>query len=146
MAEDKFSALWLAFRGKGGRERDRVIVGIAAAFAHVAAADGTVDASETQRFLDVVRGSRLAGSDDATTQELSGAFDALVAARLAAPEQGSAECLRVLSELGLDPMRREIIWSATQAALLADSRLGSEERRAEDQIRGALGARAAARR
>lgn len=146
MAEPEFSALWLAFRGKGGRERDRVIVGVAAAFAHIAAADGKVDETETQRFLDVVRGSRLAGGDDATTVELSRAFVALAAARLAAPEQGRAECVRVLTELGLDPMRREIIWSAAQAALLADAQLAVGERRAEDEIREALGIRASSRR
>jgi tellurite resistance protein len=146
MAEPEFSALWLAFRGQGGRARDRVIVGVAAAFAHIAAADGKVDPSETQRFLDVVRGSRLAGADDATTKDLSGAFDALVTARLADPERGRAECVRVLTDLGLDPMRREIIWSATTAALLADAQVGAGERAAEQEIREALGIRAPARR
>lgn len=146
MAESEFAALWRAFRGKDGRERDRVIVGVAAAFAHVAAADGDVDAAETQRFLDVVRGSRLAASDPATLAQLAGAFDALVAARLAAPDRGREECLRVLAEQGLDPARSEIIWSAAHAALLADAQLGAEELRAETEIREALRIRAAARR
>jgi tellurite resistance protein len=144
MMERDFSALWLAFRGKGGRERDRVIVGVAAVFAHVSAADGRIDESETQRFLDVVRGSRLAESDAATMDELSRAFEALTVARLRAPELGRAECVRVLTELGLDPMRREIIWSAARAALVADAQLGAEERRAEEEIRAALGIRVGA--
>jgi len=146
MAEPEFSALWLAFRGKDGRERDRVIVGVAAAFVHVAAADGRVDDSETQRFVDVVRGSRLVSGDDATTAELVRAFRAVVTARLSAPERGRAECLRVLAELGLDSVRRDMIWSAAQAALLADAQLGDGERRAQDEIRQALGVRAAASR
>lgn len=142
MAEAHFPALWLAFRGAGGRQRDRVIVGVAAAFAHIVTADGVVQSSETQRFVDVVRGSRLAAEDAATLQELSQAFAALVSARLSAPELGRAECLRVLSELGLDPMRRELIWSAAKAALLADAQLGASERAAEEEIRAALGIRA----
>jgi tellurite resistance protein len=142
MVERDFSALWLAFRGKGGRERDRVVVGVAAAFAHISVADGRVERSETQRFVDVVRGSRLAGADAATTDELCRAFEALVAVCLEAPAEGRAECLRVLSELGMDPMRREIVWSAAQAALLADAQLGAEERAAEGEIRDALGLRA----
>ncbi len=111
---------------------------MAAAFAHIVVADGKVDESETQRFLDVVRGSRLASPDESTSEELARAFDAVVAARLAAPEGGRAECLRVLTDFGLDPMRSEIIWSAAQAALLADAQLGPEELRAENEIREAL--------
>lgn len=146
MAEAELAALWAAFRGKNGRERDRVIVGVAAAFLHIVAADGEVDEHETQRFLDVVRGSRLAAADDATTAELSRAFQAVVDARLAAPAAGRTECLRVLAEQGLDPMRREIIWSAAQAALVADARLAAEEGQAAEEIREALGVRATSRR
>lgn len=145
MAEPKFAALWQAFRGKGGRERDRVVVGMAAAFALVAVADGRVDATETARFLDVVRGSRLAAADAVTSQDLASAFDALVGALLAAPEPGKAECLRVLSDFGFDPMRSEIIWSAASAALLADAQLPAAERRAETEIRDALRIRPAGR-
>jgi tellurite resistance protein len=145
MAEPDFSALWRAFRGEGGRARDRVLVGVAAAFVHVVAADGDVRESESQRFLDVVRGSRLASADEKTSEELSAAFSALVAARFEAPEVARAECLKVLSELGLDPMRREIVWSAAQAALLADAELGPQERVAEREIRSALGLGSGAR-
>lgn len=138
MAALDFSALWRAFRGKDGRERDRVVVGVAAAFALIAVADGRVDATEVERFLDVVRGSRLAAADTATRQELARSFDALVAALFAAPEAGKAECLRVLSDFGFDPMRSEIIWSAASAALVADAQLPAAERQAEQEIRDAL--------
>ena len=83
MSEPDFSALWQAFRGK---DRDRVIVGVAAAFALVAAANGALDAAETQRFLDVVRGSRLAPGDAATEQQLAKAFDDLARTLLARPD------------------------------------------------------------
>lgn len=138
MAELDFSALWQAFRGKDGRERDRVVVGVAAAFALIAVADGRVDATEVERFLDVVRGSRLAAADTRTRQELARSFDALVAALFARPEAGKAECLRVLSDFGFDPMRSEIIWSAASAALVADAQLPASERQAESEIRDAL--------
>jgi tellurite resistance protein len=129
------SGLWGAFRGK---DRDRVIVGIAAAFALVAIADGYVDASETERFLDVVRGSRLAPSDPATTAALTAAFEALTRAMLASGEVGRAEALRVLGDFGFDAARSEIIWSATRSALVADARLDAAEHAAAAEIRAAL--------
>ena len=135
MSEPDFSALWQAFRGK---DRDRVIVGVAAAFALVAAANGALDAAETQRFLDVVRGSRLAPGDAATEQQLAKAFDDLARTLLARPELGRSESLRVLSDFGFDPMRSEIIWSATRAALVADAALDPEEGAAALEIRAAL--------
>jgi tellurite resistance protein len=135
MLEPDFASLWAAFKSK---DRDRVIVGVAAAFAHVAAADGSIDASETQRFLDVVRGSRLAPTDAATSDQLASAFRQLTNAMLAAPELGRSETLRVLSDFGFDPMRSEIIWSATGAALVADAALDSGEQRAAEEIRLAL--------
>jgi tellurite resistance protein len=142
MAEPEFSVLWAAFRAT---DRDRVIVGVAAAFAHVAAANGAVDASETSRFLDIVSGSRLAPSDAATREQLSRAFEALAHAIVERPELGRAECLRVLGDFGFDPMRSEIVWSATRAALVADAALDAEERRAADEIRLALRLAAGAR-
>jgi tellurite resistance protein len=134
-----FAALWAAFRAK---DRDRVIVGVAAAFAHVAAANGTLEATETERFLDVVRGSRMAPADSATRAQLAAAFEALTRAMLADRELGRREALRVLSDFGFDPMRGEIIWSATGAALVADAQLDSAERRASEEIRRALRVRA----
>ena len=138
MAEPDFSALWAGLRGAHGKDRDRVIVGVAAAFALVAAANGQLDASETARFLDVVRGSRLAPWDSATAAQLASAFEALARAMLESPELGQRESLRVLSDFGFDPMRSEIIWSATRAALVADGKLDPAERRAELEIRAAL--------
>jgi len=142
MEDPDFSASWSAFRGK---DRDRVIVGVAAAFAHVAVANGAVDASETARFLDVVRGSRLAPSDSATSDELARAFDALTRAMLARPELGRTEALRVLGDFGFDPTRSEIIWSATGAALVADAQLDAAERVAAAEIRVALRIRSSER-
>ena len=135
MEDPEFSGLWGAFRGKG---RDRVIVGVAAAFAHVAVANGHVADAETARFLDVVRGSRLAPSDSATSAELARAFDALGRAMLARPELGRAEALRVLGDFGFDPMRSEIVWSATRSALVADAQLEPAEQRAAGEIQAAL--------
>jgi tellurite resistance protein len=135
MADSEFSALWGAFRGK---DRDRVIVGVAAAFAHVASSNGHVAAAEAERFIDVVRGSRLAPADAATSAELARAFDALGQAMLARPEAGRAEALRVLGEFGFDPVRREIIWSASCSALVADAQLDAAERRAAEEIQAAL--------
>ena len=140
MDDPDFSALWAAFRSK---DRDRVIVGVAAAFAHVAAANGEVEPAETARFLDVVRGSRLAPADSATFEQLSQAFEALARAMLASPERGRSESLRVLGDFGFDPMRSEIIWSAARAALVADSELDPAERSAAEEIRVALRIRAA---
>jgi tellurite resistance protein len=142
MEDPEFSALWGAFRGK---DRDRVIVGVAAAFAHVAASNGHVAATETARFLDVVRGSRLAPPDTATSDQLARAFDALGQAMLLRPELGRAEALRVLEEFGFDPMRREIIWSATRSALVADAQLDASEQRAAGEIQSALQIRRSAR-
>jgi tellurite resistance protein len=138
MEDPEFSALWSAFRAK---DRDRVIVGVAAAFAHVAVSNGDVADAETARFIDVVRGSRLAPSDNSTTAELARAFDALGRAMLAHPEQGRAEALRVLGDFGFDPMRREIIWSATRSALVADAQLDAAEQQAAVEIRAALSIR-----
>ena len=138
MAEPDFSALWAGFRGNKAKDRDRVIVGVAAAFALVAAANGKLEQSETARFLDVVRGSRLAPSDSAVAAELASAFESLAHAMLQSPELGRSESLRVLSDFGFDPMRSEIIWSATRAALVADGQLDADERRAEQEIRAAL--------
>lgn len=135
MEDPEFSALWRAFRSK---DRDRVIVGVAAAFAHVAVANGEVEASETSRFLDIVSHSRLAPSDEATRAQLAGAFEELAHAMLARPELGRAESLRVLGDFGFDPMRSQIIWSATRSALVADAQLDAAERRAESEIREAL--------
>lgn len=140
MSDAEFPALWQAFRVQGS---DRVVVGVAAAFALVAAANGELEVSETQRFLDVVGGSRLAPNDAGTQQLLAKAFDELARAILARPEPGRAECLRLLSDFGFDPMRSEIIWSAARAALVADAALDAEERRAADDIRAALRIRAA---
>jgi tellurite resistance protein len=138
MAEPDFSALWAAFRGEKAKDRDRVIVGVAAAFALVAVANGQLEATETARFLDVVRGSRLAPADGATAAQLVSAFEALTGAMLASPELGRSESLRVLADFGFDPMRSEIIWSATRAALVADAKLEPAERRAEAEIKSAL--------
>jgi tellurite resistance protein len=135
MAEPEFSALWAAFRAK---DRDRVIVGVAAAFALVAAANGTIEASETERFLDIVSGSRLAPSDAATRGQLASAFEALARAIIERPEPGRSECLRVLGDFGFDPMRSAIVWSATRAALVADASLDAQERHAAEEIRAAL--------
>jgi tellurite resistance protein len=135
MEDPEFLALWGAFRAK---DRDRVIVGVAAAFAHVAVANGAVEASETERFLDVVRGARLAASDLETRTALALAFEQLSRAMLARPEPGRAEALRVLGDFGFDPMRREIIWSATGSALVADAQLDPAERAAAEEIRTAL--------
>lgn len=135
MEEVDFTALWAAFRQK---DRDRVIVGVAAAFAHVAAANGTLEVTETERFLDVVRGSRLAPPDAATRAQLAAAFEALARAMLADRDLGRRETMRVLSDFGFDPMRSEIIWSATRAALVADAQLDSAERTASEEIRSAL--------
>jgi tellurite resistance protein len=145
MGTTEFSALWASFRGKGGAERDRVIVGVAAAFAHVAVANGVLEAAEVRRFLDVVRGSRLANADDATSRQLGDAFEALTHALLTRPAAGRQECLQVLSDFGFDPTRSEIIWSATRAALVADAGLDPAERRAEAEIREALRIRVARR-
>ena len=142
MEDPEFSALWGAFRGK---DRDRVIVGVAAAFAHVAVSNGHVAAAETARFLDVVRGSRLAPSDGATSAELARAFDALGQAMLARPQLGRAEALRVLADFGFDAMRSEIIWSATRSALVADAQLEPAEQRAAGEIQAALRIRLAER-
>lgn len=142
MEGSPFAPLWAAFRGK---DRDRVIVGVAAAFAHIAAANGSVEASEVARFLEVVRGSRLAASDTATAEALAAAFEALAIAMLARPELGRSESIRVLSDFAFDPMRREIIWSATSAALVADAQLDAAERRAAEEIRSALRIRVEAR-
>ena len=135
MPEPDFSALWAAFRGK---DRDRVVVGVAAAFALVAAANGVIEASETERFLDVVSASRLAPADDATREALATAFTALARTLVERPELGRGESLRVLAEFGFDRMRSEIIWSATHAALIADAALDAAERAAADAIREAL--------
>ncbi len=138
MGTTEFSALWTGFRGKDGRERDRVIVGVAAAFAHVAVANGVLDAAEVTRFVDVVRGSRLASADDATSRQLAEALEALAHALLESPAAGRRECLKVLGDFGFDPTRSEIIWSATRAALVADAGVDPAERRAEAEIREAL--------
>lgn len=135
MEAPDFSALWSAFRAK---DRDRVIVGVAAAFAHVAVSNGHVAEAETARFLDVVRGSRLAPPDSATSAALARAFDALGTAMLAHPGLGRTEALRVLGDFGFDPMRREIIWSATSSALVADAQLDAAEQRAAAEIQAAL--------
>ena len=135
MEDPEFSALWAAFRAK---DRDRVIVGVAAAFAHIAVANGDVAAAETSRFLDVVRRARLASFDGVVAEQLAQAFAALAQAMLTRPERGRAESLRVLSDFGFDPMRREIIWSAARAALVADAALHPTEQRAADEIRAAL--------
>jgi tellurite resistance protein len=135
MDDPEFSAAWSAFRGQ---HRDRVIVGVAAAFAYVAVANGAVEASETARFLDVVRGSRLAPADSVTTADLGRAFEALTRALLARPELGRAEALRVLGDFGFDAMRAEIIWSATRSALVADAQLDRAEQQAAAEIRAAL--------
>ncbi len=142
MEDPEFSALWAAFRAK---DRDRVIVGVAAAFAHIAVANGDVAASESSRFLDVVRGSRLAPSDSATAADLARAFAELSRAMLASPELGRAESLRVLSDFGFDPMRREIIWSAARSALVADAALDPAEHKAAGEIGAALQIRAGER-
>jgi tellurite resistance protein len=142
MAEPEFSALWAAFRAK---DRDRVIVGVAAAFAHVAAANGAVEASETSRFLEIVGGSRLAPADAATREQLSRAFEALAHAIVERPELGRSESMQVLGDFGFDPVRSEIIWSATRAALVADAALDARERQAADEIRLALRLPASAR-
>ena len=140
-----FSQLWARFRGKGGTERDRVIVGVAAAFAHVAIANGVLDPAETTRFVDVVRGSRLAAPDETTRLELQAAFGALGQALLTEPALGRSESLRVLSDFAFDPTRSEIIWSATRAALVADAALDAAEQAAASEIREALRIRPARR-
>ena len=135
MAEPDFASLWKAFKSK---DRDRVIVGVAAAFALVTVADGSIDPSETQRFLDVVRGSRLAPTDPVTSEQLSRAFHDVTRAMLERPDLGRSEALRVLADFGFDPMRSEIIWSATSAALVADAALDSAEQSVAREIRTAL--------
>lgn len=139
MTEPDFSALWAAFRAEARHGRDRVVVGVAAAFALVAAADGRVTAAEIQRFVDVVRGSRLAPSDDQTLAELGLAFERLASAMLANQSAGREEALRVLADFAFDPMRREIIWSAASAALVADAAVDSNERQVAREIAGRLG-------
>jgi tellurite resistance protein len=113
-------------------------MGVAAAFACIAAANGRIDGAETERFLDVLRGSRLAPADDATRADLERAFAHLTQALLAAPAAGHAECMRVLGDFGFDPMRSEIVWSATRSALVADAQVDPSERRVAEEIRLAL--------
>jgi tellurite resistance protein len=142
MLDPDFPALWAALRGK---DRDRVLVGVAAAFAHVAAANGKLEDAETQRFLGVVRGSRLAPADAATSAQLGKAFAELAQALVERPQLGRSESLRVLADFGFDPMRGEIIWSATRAALVADAALDAAEQVVAEEIRGALRIRAGQR-
>ena len=68
MEESDFSALWAAFRAK---DRDRVIVGVAAAFAHVAAANGVELVPSRMAFGGV--GPRIA--DDAFAYLRDGILD-----------------------------------------------------------------------
>jgi tellurite resistance protein len=88
--------------------------------------------------LDVVRGSRLAPPDDATSLALEQAFGELSRAMLARPDVGRSEALRVLGDFGFDPVRSEIIWSATRSALVADAQLDAAEQTAAREIREAL--------
>ena len=55
------------------------------------------------------------------------------------PEMGREEALRVLTDFAFDPMRREIIWSAASAALVADAAVDSNERQVAREIAGRLG-------
>ncbi len=142
MKDPVFSDLWAAFRAS---DRDRVVVGVAAAFAHVATADLAIAPAEAERFLDVVVGSRLAPADSSSLASLRLAFDGLTQAMLARPAVGKTEALAILGDFGFDPVRSEIIWSATRTALIADSVLDAAERVAADEIRTALRIRSGSR-
>lgn len=126
-------SLWKPFTA-----RDRTLIGVTAAFALVATANADVSTRESRRFAELLRGSRLV--DDATElRALAGAFSALTAAMLQAPAEGRAQALATLGSFAGDAFRSEIIWSAAQAAMLADADVSPAEQAALDAVCRGIG-------
>jgi tellurite resistance protein len=126
-------SLWKPFTG-----RDRTLLGVTAAFALVATANANVSDAESRRFAGLIRGARLA-RDDRELSELSNAFSALTSAMLSLPTQGRAQAVETLESFSGDPYRTEIILSAAQAAMVADSEMSKAETSALETVCQSLG-------
>jgi tellurite resistance protein len=116
---------------------DDLLRAVCAAFALVAAADGSVSEQEIDRFVEVLRKS----SDEfpkLDIAKLEGAFRQLGQALLSDPEEGRQHVLREVAVIKDDAHKRHLVREAAAIALRADARGREAEREVMRHIDAAL--------
>lgn len=117
---------------------DGLLRAVSGAFVLVAAADGALDRSEADRFLEVLRNqsSVFAAIDYA---ELDTTFRDLAEAMFADPEDGRRLALQCVARVRGVPGHAKLVASAAEIAANADGRLEAIEESVMGDIRHALG-------
>ena len=116
---------------------DDLLRAVCAAFALVAAADGSVSQQEIDRFVEVLRKS----SDEFPKLDIAkveGAFRQLCQALLSDPEEGRRHVLQEVAVVKDDAHKRHLVREGAVIALRADARGGEAGRAVMLQIDAAL--------
>jgi tellurite resistance protein TerB len=117
---------------------DGLLRAVSGAFVLVAAADGGLDRSEADRFLEVLRAkSNVFSAIDFGRLEQT--FRDLCEAMLADPEDGKRLALDYVRRVRGVPRHAELVRSAAEIAAAADGRLAIAEEAIMRDVRSALG-------
>lgn len=117
---------------------DDLIRAVSGAFLLVAASDGELSESESERFLEVLR-SKATVFAAIDFPELERTFGDLADALFADPEDGRRRALECVSRVREVPEHAELVASAAQIAADADGRLAAAEKSVLADIRHTLG-------
>jgi len=129
-------ATWSRFEGQ---VTDELLRALSGAFALVAAADGELQKSEVEGFLELLRSKAdvFSGVDFA---ELETSFRDLCEAIEVEPEDGKDRALAFVVAVKADSVHRELVSTAAEIAAAADGSLQPAEISIVEQIRSTLGA------
>lgn len=117
---------------------DGLLRAVSGAFVLVAAADGELERSEADRFVEVLRSkSDVFSAIDFALLEQT--FRDLCEAMLADPEDGKRLALDYVRRVKGVPRHAELVKSAAEIAAAADGRLETVERSVMRDVRSALG-------
>ena len=132
---DKALATWERFDEEVS---DEVLRAVSGAFAIVACADGALEESEIEAFLDMIRETRAFQNVNLGTLEAQ--FRRLGKAILDDPEGGRGHAMQeiALLEKG-DPRQTALVVSAAQIAIVANGKLADAEEAVLREICEALG-------
>ena len=117
---------------------DDMIRAVSGAFLLVAASDGELSQSESERFLEVLR-SKSAVFSALDFPQLERTFGDLAEAMFADPEDGRRRALACVARAQGVPEHAELVASAAQIAADADGKLEAAEKSVMGDIRQTLG-------
>lgn len=129
------AASWARFNGEVS---DDLLRAVCAAFALVSAADGSVSASEIDRFANVLAESARA-FPKLDLDKVDGPFRQLCQALLSDPEPGRRQVLAEVASINDDRLKAALVYEAARIAMEADGRTLASEEAALAEIGEALG-------